>query len=103
LKPNSAALSNAVFVDADSRPSTAKRAPRRTTAVSAALIFIRGYKLIISPLFVGSCRFVPSCSDYAAGAIERHGLLSGTWLALKRLARCHPFCAGGHDPVPPRT
>jgi putative membrane protein insertion efficiency factor len=44
---------------------------------------------------------LPSCADYAAEAVERHGALAGGWLAARRLARCHPFCAAGHDPVPP--
>jgi putative membrane protein insertion efficiency factor len=67
-----------------------------------ALIVLRGYKLLISPLFTGACRFTPSCSDYTAEAICRFGVVRGSWLGLKRLARCQPFCAGGHDPVPPR-
>jgi putative membrane protein insertion efficiency factor len=46
---------------------------------------------------------MPSCSQYAAEAVERHGVLGGSWLAAKRLARCHPFCEGGHDPVPPTS
>jgi len=66
----------------------------------AALAFIRAYKLSLSPLFRGSCRFLPSCADYAAIAIERHGALYGSWLAARRLIRCHPLCAAGHDPVP---
>ena len=71
-----------------------------TIAVRAALALIRGYKLAISPHFHGSCRFLPSCADYAAIAIARHGLLHGVWLAARRLLRCHPLCAAGHDPVP---
>lgn len=67
-----------------------------------SLVLLRGYKLLISPLFTGSCRFLPSCSDYTAEAIRVYGVPRGIWLGLKRLARCHPFCAGGHDPVPPR-
>jgi hypothetical protein len=62
---------------------------------------IDGYKLLISPYFAGSCRFLPSCADYAREAVVRHGALRGTWLAARRLSRCHPLCAGGHDPVPP--
>jgi putative membrane protein insertion efficiency factor len=61
---------------------------------------LRAYKLCISPYFRGSCRFLPSCADYAAEAVERHGVLRGSWLAACRLARCHPLCAAGHDPVP---
>lgn len=68
--------------------------------VRGALVLLRAYKILLSPLFAGSCRFVPSCSDYAAEAIRRHGLARGTWLAAKRLARCHPFCEAGYDPVP---
>jgi putative membrane protein insertion efficiency factor len=68
--------------------------------VRAALRLLRAYKVLISPYFTGSCRFLPSCSEYAAIAIERHGVLRGGWLAARRLARCHPLCAAGHDPVP---
>jgi putative membrane protein insertion efficiency factor len=67
-----------------------------------ALALIRGYKFFLSPFFTGSCRFQPSCADYAAVAIERHGLIRGHWLAVRRLARCHPLCAAGYDPVPER-
>lgn len=63
---------------------------------------IRIYQLFISPMLGPSCRYLPSCSDYAAEAIERHGALVGTWLALKRLARCHPWGGSGYDPVPER-
>src|ERR1700736_1442644 len=65
-----------------------------------ALALIDGYKLLISPYFAGSCRFLPSCADYAREAVIRHGALRGTWLAALRLSRCQPLCAGGHDPVP---
>ena len=61
---------------------------------------IRAYRLLLSPWWGGQCRFAPTCSEYAAEAITRHGSLSGSWLALRRLARCHPWCAGGFDPVP---
>jgi putative membrane protein insertion efficiency factor len=61
---------------------------------------IRGYQAAISPLVGPRCRFAPSCSDYAAEAITRHGPVTGTWLALKRLARCHPWGGAGYDPVP---
>ncbi|MHB8762573.1 MAG: membrane protein insertion efficiency factor YidD [Coriobacteriia bacterium] len=61
---------------------------------------IRGYQLLISPLLPPSCRFTPTCSTYALLAIERHGLVKGGWMALRRVARCHPWNQGGHDPVP---
>jgi putative membrane protein insertion efficiency factor len=78
-------------------PDTSTRA---WLARRLALGVIRGYQILISPLFAGSCRFLPSCSAYAAEAVDRHGALKGGFLALRRLARCHPLCAGGYDPVP---
>jgi len=62
--------------------------------------FIRAYQRFISPLLGPRCRFYPSCSQYAAEAIERHGPVKGGWLALRRIVRCHPLNAGGLDPVP---
>lgn len=62
---------------------------------------IRGYRYIISPLLPPSCRFTPTCSCYAIEAIESHGTLRGLLLSLGRILRCHPFCRGGYDPVPP--
>jgi len=67
------------------------------------ILLIRAYKLLISPYLPGSCRFLPSCSDYAAEAVARYGLCRGSWLAAKRLVRGHPFCAAGCDPVPRKT
>jgi uncharacterized protein len=61
---------------------------------------IRGYQLVISPMFGPHCRFYPSCSCYAHTAIERHGVLRGSWLGVRRVLRCHPFREGGYDPVP---
>jgi putative membrane protein insertion efficiency factor len=62
---------------------------------------VRAYQLLVSPLLPPSCRFLPSCSEYAAEAIKRHGALRGVGLALHRLARCHPWGgSGGYDPVP---
>jgi len=65
-----------------------------------ALRVLRLYKVLISPLFAGSCRYLPSCSDYAAEAIERHGVAAGIGLGARRLCRCNPFGGSGHDPVP---
>lgn len=64
---------------------------------------IRAYQLLVSPWLGQRCRFHPSCSQYAIDAIDTHGALKGSWLAAGRLCRCHPFHAGGLDPVPPKT
>jgi len=61
---------------------------------------LKFYKLAISPILPPSCRFYPSCSEYAHEAVERHGVLKGSLLAAKRIIRCHPFNPGGYDPVP---
>lgn len=61
---------------------------------------IRGYQLGISPVFGPACRYEPSCSHYASEAVVRHGALRGSWLALRRLLRCHPWAGSGYDPVP---
>lgn len=66
--------------------------------VVAALL--RGYKYLISPLMGQNCRFHPSCSEYAREAVLKHGVLRGLWLAMRRVARCHPWNPGGFDPVP---
>ena len=65
------------------------------------LALIAAYRLLLSPVLGASCRFYPTCSAYATEAIETHGALRGTWLALKRIAKCHPWHPGGVDPVPP--
>jgi len=74
------------------------------TATLAALLraLLRAYQLLLSPVIGPACRFAPSCSEYAREALLRHGLWRGLSLAARRLARCHPWNPGGHDPVPPR-
>lgn len=64
------------------------------------LLLIRLYQRLLSPLLGGHCRHVPSCSEYAHQAIERHGVVRGTWFAIRRLLRCHPLGTSGYDPVP---
>lgn len=64
------------------------------------VLVVRAYQMGISPVLPSSCRYYPSCSAYAIEALEKHGALRGSWLAMRRLARCHPFRAGGFDPVP---
>ena len=66
----------------------------------AVLFLIRGYKKWLSPLLPPLCRFEPTCSIYAMHSIEKYGLIRGCWMAVKRLARCHPLHPGGWDPVP---
>ncbi len=66
----------------------------------ALILVIRGYQLWISPLLPSACRYYPTCSVYAVEAIEKYGAVRGSWLALRRIARCHPFRSGGYDPVP---
>lgn len=71
-------------------------------AISFVLLCgIRAYQLVLRPLLPGNaCRFYPTCSEYAAAAVERHGPWRGAWMAIRRLLRCHPFSRGGIDPVP---
>ncbi|MFZ0215692.1 MAG: membrane protein insertion efficiency factor YidD [Candidatus Dormiibacterota bacterium] len=66
----------------------------------AVLGLIRIYQLTLSPLLGNSCRYEPSCSRYTYEAVQRYGWLQGSWMGLKRIARCHPFARGGYDPVP---
>ena len=67
--------------------------------VYLATFLIKVYRYAISPILPSSCRFYPSCSEYAIEALGKYGLLKVSWLTLKRIARCHPLSAGGHDPV----
>lgn len=61
---------------------------------------VKAYQLVLSPFFGQQCRFYPTCSQYSVEAIQKHGALRGTYYTVHRLARCHPWCAGGHDPIP---
>ena len=69
--------------------------PKRT-----ALSLLRFYKRQVSPCLPPSCRFIPTCSEYAMQAVEKYGAVKGSWMAVKRIARCNPLCKGGYDPVP---
>ena len=66
----------------------------------ALILLVRGYRLLLSPWLGSSCRFEPTCSAYALESLQRHGAAAGTYLAAARVLRCHPWCAGGLDPVP---
>jgi putative membrane protein insertion efficiency factor len=61
---------------------------------------VKGYRLLLSPWLGSACRFEPTCSAYSLQALQLHGAAKGSYLTLRRLGRCHPWCAGGHDPVP---
>ena len=84
--------------------TSTQNGPGRTTTVPARLLMlpIAGYRRFVSPLLAPRCRFAPSCSEYALTALAEHGAARGTWLAVARIARCHPFHPGGYDPVPAR-
>jgi putative membrane protein insertion efficiency factor len=72
----------------------------KTIPRAILIALVRLYQVGLSPLLPPSCRYYPSCSAYAVTALERHGAVRGTWLAVRRIARCHPFHPGGYDPVP---
>jgi uncharacterized protein len=76
---------------------------RPSPAARLLMLLLTGYRMFISPLLGPRCRFYPSCSAYALEAVQVHGALRGSWLAARRLSRCHPFHAGGLDPVPARA
>lgn len=73
--------------------------PGGQLAKSLVLGLLRAYKWALSPMFPPSCRYVPTCCEYAMEAVERYGVLRGSWMALRRISRCHPFVKGGYDPV----
>ena len=72
------------------------------TAARLAIAPIRVYQRFVSPWLPPACRFLPTCSEYAVDALELHGLMRGSWLAVRRVLRCHPLGRAGFDPVPPR-
>lgn len=61
---------------------------------------VKAYQLVLSPFFGQQCRFYPTCSQYSVEAIQKHGALLGSYYTVRRLSRCHPWCDGGHDPIP---
>ncbi len=67
---------------------------------SVLITLVKFYRLMLSPWLGSGCRFEPTCSAYALQALQQHGAAHGSYLTIKRLGRCHPWCAGGHDPVP---
>ena len=85
----------------DNSDKSEENRPKKKTGIAAMflLLLVKGYRYGISPLFPPSCRYVPTCSQYAVEAIARYGALRGGRLSLCRLLRCHPFAAGGYDPV----
>jgi putative membrane protein insertion efficiency factor len=80
-----------------------KTSRRPPGVVDLLVLLVRVYQRLISPLFPASCRYVPSCSEYAAQALRRHGLTRGLWLSVRRVVRCNPWSQGGLDPVPDRS
>lgn len=74
--------------------------PHPTLPQRALTSLVRAYRYFLSPWLGSACRFEPTCSAYSLQAIEKHGAAAGTYMTLHRLARCQPWCAGGHDPVP---
>jgi len=74
----------------------------KQVAKTVVLLLLRAYKFAISPWFGAACRYRPTCSEYAMQAIEVHGIIRGSWMAIGRLLRCHPLAAAGYDPVQPK-
>ncbi len=67
---------------------------------AALIALVKGYRVLLSPWLGSSCRFEPTCSQYSLQALQLHGAAAGAYLTVARIARCHPWCEGGHDPVP---
>ncbi len=86
--------------EASARPGNSALRSPGTWPVFVLSSLLRAYKRFLSPLLPPSCRFTPTCSEYAIEAINRHGVVKGSFLACWRLLRCNPFCRGGYDPVP---
>ncbi len=101
-EPEAQSLDTSGHLDASGYAEMGCREPRPPWLTVVVLALIRFYQLAVSPLIPPSCRYYPTCSHYTYGAIARFGLARGGWLGLKRLCRCHPFAAGGCDPVPSR-
>ena len=80
--------------------ASADVAHQPSVAARVLLVAVQGYQILLSPLFAGCCRYVPSCSQFMAEAVRRHGAVRGGWLGVRRLARCHPLGSRGFDPVP---
>lgn len=79
-----------------------RRAPRRVSRAALPLLAaVRAYQVTLGPFLGGHCRYHPTCSEYAVEALRAHGAVRGSWLALRRLLRCHPLAGAGYDPVPP--
>lgn len=80
-------------------PDAAQLSP----AARALVFLVKGYRLLLSPWLGSACRFEPTCSVYSIEALQTHGAVHGSYLTLRRLSRCHPWCDGGHDPVPAKA
>lgn len=78
-------------------------APGASLAARALVFLVKGYRLLLSPWLGSACRFEPTCSVYSIEALQTHGAARGSYLTLRRLARCQPWCEGGHDPVPAKA
>ena len=100
MPPGGTSRPNIVPHSSGSRSELADARVPRPLSVRLALGAIRGYQILVRPLLTGSCRYLPTCSEYAAEAIVTYGALRGCWMGLKRVLRCHPFGGAGLDPVP---